>query len=831
MPTPASAWPPVTWPHVRRLARDLRVACGALRRTPGFSAAAILTIALGAGANTAVFSAVESVLLHPIPAADVRGLVALQTDLVRSGPHDAALSPETVYDLGDRRDVFAGVGGYRAGLVTLTGTGAPQRVSAVATVGAFFETLGVRPLLGRLYDRDDVERGDPHVVVLSHEFWRTVAGADPSIVGKALRLDDSTYRVVAVLPPGFDYPRGTRLYTPHALEVGIALGRNDWGASTVTATARPRPGVTPGRLRAALDEEIVAVRRRHPLLDSLRIEQRLVARPFVDVLAGTLRPILTALLACVGFVLMIACANVASLQLVRTAVRAREIAVRRALGAPAGAVVRQVGAESVLVALAGGVVGLGIGAIAIAALRHVDPARLGALADARLDGPVLAWSFGVATATAAVFGTGPLWRALAVNAADALKSEARGTSAGVGRSRLLRGVVVVQVALALVLLLGGATAWRSVRHLLDVDPGFRPDGVATMRVVLPPARYHAVPWNGAPAPAGPSTATFFDALLDRLRVVPGVTAVGAVQGAPFGYVRQSEHGLVVHVAGRAPAPDDPVADVWIVGGDYFRALGIPIRRGRAFAAGESMCTATSGVIVDEALARRLLPGGSALGERLNQCLGPIVGVVGTSKKADLAAPDRGALFEPYGTHPPNDLTLVVRTALPTAAAARLMRDAVRAVDPDVAPGDVRALALDVSRSAAPQRLASAVLAALAALAVTLAALGVFGVLSYGTAQRGREIGIRAALGASPAALVRLVLGGGAGLVAAGLAAGLALYLAIAGLAAGIVYGVSPRAPSTVLAGLAGVGAVALVACWLPAWRVARVDPARTLRAE
>jgi putative ABC transport system permease protein len=814
--------------HARNLAWDLRLALRGLGRTPLFAGAAIAIIALGTGANTAIFSAVEAVLLRPIPAADTRGLIAVQTDLVGSSLHDGRLAPEVVYDLSDRRDVFSAVGGYRAAFVTLTGSGEPHRVSAVATAGAFFEALAVRPFLGRLYAIDDVEHGDAREVVLNFDFWRREMGADSSIVGKTIRLDDSTYRVVGVLPDGVDYPRGVAIYTPHQLEPGFALDRRAWGSLIITTIARPRIGTTPAQIRAAFDAEMVAVVRRHPEYAATKIRQRLVFRPFVDALAGSLRAILVALLACVAFVLLIACANVASLQLVRTAGRAREIAVRRALGASAAAVVRQLGLENLLIAVSGGVAGIGIAFLAIGMLRRTDASRLATLADARLDGPVLAWSITIAILTAVVFGLGPVVRALRVDPADALRGGARGASMGLDRSRSLRAVVVVQVALALVLLLGCGTAWRSVRQLLSVDPGFRPDGVMTMRLVLPPARYRSELDSSR---SGPTVTSFYSALIDRLRAVPGFTAVGAVGGAPFGYVQENEHSMVVHAADRAASKDDPVADVWMIGGDYFRAMGLPLRQGRVPSATDAMCSATSAIVVDETLARRLYPARSAMGQRLNACFGEIVGVVRTSKKADLAAPDHGAIYARYGKYVPNDLTMVVRTPLSLASASRALRQAVSDIDSLVAPGEVRALAQDVDRSVAPQRLASNVLSALAVLATILAALGLFGVLSYGTAQRAREIGIRAAVGATPESLAALVLAGGARLVAIGLTIGAALYLWLAGLTANAVYAVSPRSPVTMVAGVAGITVVALFACYVPARRAAASDPVKSLRAD
>lgn len=815
------------------LLTDCRVAMRGLRRSPGFAIAAIAAIALGTGANTAIFSAVEAVLLHPIPGADTHRLVALQTDLTQGGrDQPSALAPETVYDLADRHDVFAGVGGYRAGVVTVGGPSAPQRVSAIQTVAAFFETVEARPALGRVYSMNDVEHGDPRVVVLGNGFWRSTMGGDSAVIGKTLRINDSTYRVVGVLPATFAYPHGVSIYTPHQVDPDFSLGRDEWSSLTVTAVGRLQSGVSAGQLRAGLDAEMLDLRQRHPIMDSLKIDEHLIAVPFVDWLAGALRPILRALLACVGLVLLIACANVASLQLIRTAARAREIAVRRALGASAGAVTRQIALESLLVSLVAGCLGVGLGRVAIAIIGHSDASQVATLSQVRLDVPVLAWSLGVAIATALVFGIGPLMRALGVSASDALKSESRAVSAGLGRSRLLRGVVIAQVALAVVLLLGGATAWRSLARTLAIDPGFQPAGVLTMRIVLPPDRYHQVPWDSTVV-RGPTTTAFFATLIDRLRSMPGFVAVGTVEGAPFGYIHENEHGMTTRAAGRPHSASDPIVDIWGIGGDYFRAMDIPVEQGRPYASGEESCVGSDPVVIDAVLARRLFARGPAVGKLLdnNDCARTIVGVVGASKKADLAAPDHGAMYWSYGKHAPNDLTVVVRTGLSLASASRMMRAAVASIDSTVAAGAITPLARDIQRSVAPQRLASNVLSTLALLATVLSALGLFGVLSYGIAQRARELGIRAALGAAPDALVRLVLADGTRLVAVGVAAGVLLYLWVARFASSAVYGVSVWAPTTVVGGAAVVAAVALVACYLPARRAARIDPASVLRSE
>src|SRR5713226_5382681 len=468
--------------------QDLRSALRGLQRAPSFTVPTVLTLILGIGANTAIFSAVEAVILHPLPVHGIADLVTIETDIPTASLHDAGLSAGEVYDLVDRRDLFEAIAGYRTAGVNLTNVGDPQRVAAISTIGPFFDVFQIRPYLGRFYTPRDVESGNAHVVVLSHDFWRQLTGGDRSAIGTTLQLDDQSYEVVGVLPPGFRYPRGVQIWTPQPL--APFLGRGERCCLVVPTIARPHPGVSLPKLRAELAVAMAGWQLRLPQFYPSQNPQRLVARSFVEALAGQLRPILLLLIGAGGFVLVIACANVASLQLVRTVIRSKEIAVRAALGAGRPAIVRQLATETLLLAVTGGLAGLVLGALLIRWIGRSDAAQFATLGDLRLDPLVLIFSVGVTLVAATLFGVASTLRAANVNAGGALSDAgARGASAGTSRNRVLRTAVVLQIALALVLILDSAVARQSLARLLAVDPGFRPDGVLTMRLALPASRY------------------------------------------------------------------------------------------------------------------------------------------------------------------------------------------------------------------------------------------------------------------------------------------------------------------------------------------------------
>jgi putative ABC transport system permease protein len=811
---------------------DLRLAYRALRRSPGFAIAAVSTLMLGIGANAAMFSAVEALLLRPLPVHGLSQLVFIETHFPKSDVRLNALTPGELHDVGDRRDLFDAVGGYVPTDVNVTGSGAPQRVSAISTAGALFDVFGVRPYVGRLYD-SSATFGNSDVVVLSYGLWHDLTGADPKAIGTTVRLDDRSYEIIGVLPPAFRFPRGVQIWTPRQLNANRCYTL-DWRDSSsrackvATTVARVRQGVQMPRLRAALAAAMIGWRHNLPRYYPRDVDQTLLVTPLVDELAGELRPILLLLIGAVGFVLLLVCANVACLQLIRVTRHARGIAVRAALGADTWVIARQPITESLILAIAGGALGIAVAQVLVTLLPSVDPRLFAVIGPLQLDPLVLAFSAGVSLLSVLLFGVAPAIRAARIGAGDTLRSSAsRNATAAVGRSRFLSSAVVVQVAITVVLLSGCGVSLRSLLRLLEVDPGFRPAGLITMRVTLPAARYKDVP----------SRFAFNQALVDRLRGIPGLTAITTAGAAPFD---REDKGDRSATAGDKPAQENAtLRPLWtLVDSNYFQTVGIPLRAGRTFSGSDaaSLRTGTPNAapvaIIDQTLAEKLFPGEDPIGKKI----GPwapqltVIGVVGSTKEADIAAAGVGLIYSPGGAAE-SDQTILVRSQMPLTELAPQLRAAVHDVDPALPVAGISRMTEILSSSLAPRRLASIVLAGIGGLALLLAMLGIYGVLSYSMSQRTKEIGIRLALGARPNAVVHMVLQSGATLAGLGIVAGIVAFAALGSAMSALVFGISARDPVTLTASVALSAIVALLASWIPAQRAARVDPVSALRAE
>jgi predicted permease len=807
-------------------ALDPRLILRSLWRAPAFTSATAVTFALGIGINAAIFAAAHAVLLRPLPAVDARNLLAIETQLPSASLRHARMSPEAVWELSDRHDVFVAAGGYRLSKVTLRDAGVSNEIDAAATAGGFFEALGAPPLLGRVYDANEAERGEQHVVVLSYDFWQARFGGDAAVVDRTMTLNDSSYRIIGVLPRGASYPRIAALWTPHALEPFVELDRSVWASALLTTIARPRRGATDGQIRAALDRQLASVRARHPELKALSTVE-FASRPLVDALAGQMRSVLIAILICGGFVLSMACANVASLQLVRVSGLSRELAVRAALGASRSALVRRVLAEGFVVALGGGMLGVAAGAVAVGAIRRSASSDLISMADLDVEPVVVATLFALIVVAAALSAIAAVRATIHIGPGDVLRGGSRNSSAGRQRDRFLRSAVATQIALAICLLLGATTAVRSLARLVDVDPGFAAEGVTSVRMILPSPRY--APTITGLEPHASSVTVFYEQLVARLRERPGFVAVGLVTGAPFGYIEANEHKIFIAMTGAPPSQSDPFPDFWRVSDDYFRAMGIPLRAGRAFSATDNS-KRDPVVIIDDVLARRLFGDRSPIGERLTN-FGRVVGVVGSVKKASLASTDDGSLYLPVAPWATNDLTLVVRSSLPARVVGAEIQATAQSLDPTLAIGEVAALTTGIQRSTAPQRFAARVTTSFAVLSLTLAVIGICGVMLYSISQRGKEFGIRLALGATPEMLRRFVLVEGMRIAIAGLAIGVAVYWLFAGWLSAVVFGISPRDPVTIGVGVTALASFALGAAYLPAFRAGRMDPLRSLSSD
>ena len=797
---------------------DARYALRGMTRRPLYTAIVVVTLALGIGANTAIFSLVNAVLLRPLPTPALDRLVVIQEDIVGLNLLDAQLSPGETIDLFSRSDLFAKIAGLSGGSANLTSQGDPQRVSMPRTLGDFFGVFAVRPALGRLYRPDDSAPGAPRVVVASHGFWQQVLGADPKAVGRSVELNGTKYEVIGVLPADFQYPRSAQLYAPFILDP-VWLTPERRNSLNVTVIGRQRDGLSPEQLASGLRLEVTRWHDRFPGYD-LAGKFRLHATPFISYLAGDLRSVLLALMGAVALVLLIACANVASLQLVLAAKRAKEIAVRAALGAGRATLVRWLLVESVVLAVAGGILGIAVGVGILKLVTRLNASQYRVLAGAQLDGRVLLFTAVVVMAAGLLFGIVPALRASRVDLQDTLKDTTRGSSMALGRHRILQISVVVQVALTLMLLLASALTVRSLAKVLRLDPGFRPTQVTTMQVTLPGARY----------PSNPARMQFYNSLIDRLRTIPGIESAGLVSYLPFNGGTDSSP---FELPGRPLRANEPArhANTEVTAGDYFKAMGIPLLRGRTFTPADAQ--GEEGVIVDEYLAKSFFGNEDPIGKPIiHNNRATIIGVVGSVAVEYLGQEPHPMVYHYYAQSPwLNFTTAVIRSSLPNETVASLARNAVRDIDPQLPVFDVKSMPERIGASLTPRRLSMYVLMGFAGLSLALSVLGIYGVISYSTAQRTQEIGIRMALGANPREVTRMVLRGAMILAAIGVVAGTLLFLGVGRILASLLYGVGPRDPVTIAGCIVLFAAVALVASYIPARRAARVDPLVALRSE
>ena len=806
------------------LLQDVRYGLRRLRAAPAFAATVILTLALGIGANTAIFSVVNALLLRPLPYAEPGRLVTIEHRYPGLDDMKAPVSAAGFADYQANTRSFAAMAVETGWGPNLTGVGEPERLTGARVSGRFFPTLGVAPLLGRALRPDEDQPGSNHVVVLSHGLWLRLFGGEPGAVGRAMQLNGESYEVVGVMPPGFRdfFNRRAELWTPLALPPDRYTD-GQWTNEWLNLVARLKPGVTEEQARTEMRTHADALRQRFP--DDFPDRWSLLVTSLAEKGSGDTRPALLVLLGAVGFVLLIACANVANLLLARGASRMREVAVRSALGAPRRALVRQLLVESLLLALAGGLAGLLVGAAAVRALVAWNPGDLPWASDIRVDGLVLAFTAGVAVLTGILFGLVPAVQTSRSDLQSVIKEGGRGVHAERGGQTLRRSLVVAEVALALVLLAGSGLLLKSFARLQRVDPGFVPAQLLTFAVALPAAKY----------PSDTQRIAFFDQLFPRLAALPGVRAAGGTSVLPFGG-NWSTGSFTVE--GFTPAEDEPGpwGDIRIVSPDFLQALGAPLRRGRHLTPDDGPGRPRVAV-VDEEMVRRYWPDADPIGKRIT--FGPdsapewieVVGVVGHTMHEGLDADARVQLYLPYAQRGPGQLTVVLRTTGDPARLTAAARSAVRAIDPDQPIANVRTMEELVDTSLGGRRLAAVLLAVFAGVALLMAAVGIYGVMSFAVAQRTRELGVRVALGASRASVLRLVVRQGMGLVLLGVAIGAAGALGLTRLIASQLYAVRSTDPATFgLVALALV-ATALVAILVPAARAMRLDPVAALRDE
>ncbi|MCU1267440.1 MAG: hypothetical protein JWM21_3758 [Acidobacteria bacterium] len=804
--------------------KDIRFGVRMLVNKPAVTVIAVIALALGIGASTAIFSVVNTVLLRALPYPNGNRLVMVwEQNRPRSRDRNV-ISTANFFDWREQNHVFEDMSAFFAAPYNLTGLGDPQEVTGMAASSNLFDVLGSRPLLGRTFVEEDGVRGKDNVVVLTYGFWQKHFGGDRKVVGKTFALDGVSHTVIGVMPEGFDFFVKENAFVKKAPElwVPVAFSQNARvrQGRFMSAIGVLKIGVTLDQARADMNALGIRLEQQYPDFNK---GWGINLVPLHEQFSGDLRPALLVLLGAVGFVLLIACANVANLLLARSVARQKEFAIRAALGAGRSRIIRQLLTESLLLGLAGCLVGLLLTRWGIDALLAISPRDLLSFTTVNIDKRVLGFALGMSFLTSMIFGLLPAWESARPRTSEALKEGSRGTT---GRShRALNWFVVAQVALSLMLLIGSGLMIKSLKRLQSVDPGFAPDNVLTVAVSLPRANY----------PDAQKKMDFFQKLLARVRQLPGVNTAGVGSGPPFTGVPAAT-GFIIEGKPALSPTDRPVTDVRVIDQDYFRTLAIPLRKGRNFTDRE-VEKESHVVIINEALARQNFPNEDPLGKRLtidmkeknDPC--EIVGVVGDVKSIGLDLPTKAMIYWPQSELPGFPLTLVVRTSSEPAAMSGAIQREVLALDKDQPISEMRSMRSLMADSISRARFASVLLSIFASVAFMLAAVGIYGVMSYSVTQRTNEIGIRIALGASGRDVLGLVLKRGLILAGSGVVIGLIGSFALTRLLTNLLFGVSATDPFTFVVVSIGLTSVALLATYLPARRAMKVDPLEALRYE
>jgi len=796
------------------MGRDVRYALRLLVRAPGFALVSVLTLALGVGANAAIFSVIRSLLLAPLPFADPDRLVAVWHAYPPSMAR-AAVSVPGYEDLRAARHLFADAAAYFTANQNLTGAGEPERVIVVRSTWTFQRVLGLPIARGRWFTEDEDVPGDSSVAVLSDGFWRRRFAGDPAIVGRTIRLNDRPHLVIGIAAPAATFPKSADLWVPAAF-TAQQRGPAGRGNEFMSVVARLAPGVGVAQARTGLADLAARLKRDHY---SFAPRWTLDMRPIAADLVRDTRPVLLAVVAAVGLVLLVACVNIANLLLARAGHRRRELAVRAAVGASPGRLRRQLLVETATLGALGGVAGMLVGAAGVPVLARAVAAALPQADAPRIDLAMLAFALLVALASSVLFGLLPAWQLARTDLRTALHEETRAGA----RRRTGRVLVAVELALAFSVLVGAALLVRSFSRIVAVDPGFSPDGRLTVHVSLPVARYAS----------GPQRAAFYGRLLDRLGALPGIRDAGAVSELPFGDMNNMG---TFGIEGRAaPAGgDEPHADWRSASPRYFPAMGLGLVAGRLFDERDG-ADAPRVAIVDDLAAAKYWAGESPIGRRLTlDSSAPngwreIVGVVRTVHHDALDVEPRGAIYFPLAQRATTSMYLVAHASGDPLALAPAVRAAVQGIDPALPVYDVRSLDDRLADSLGRRRITTWLIGVFAALAVALAAIGVYGVTSYDVSERAKEMAIRMALGARRGAVVGLVLREGIWMAAAGVAAGSLIALTAARVAGSLLFGVSPGDPVTYVMLAVALIALTGAAAYVPARRAASLNPVDTLR--
>jgi putative ABC transport system permease protein len=815
--------------------QDLRYGWRMLRQSPGFTAVAVLTLAIGIGANAAIFSVINTVLLRPLPFPDSNQIVLVwDTDANRNIARSTASVAEFL-DWRDQNHVFQELSAWRTWFYSLTGTGEPEQVWGVHSSGNFFRLLGVAPALGRDFTAEEEQPGHEQVVIISYGLWQRHYGGDPAIIDRSVLIDDKPYTIVGVLPKDFTLWGNSRqldLWMPFAFD-RAQLDREN---HSVIVFGRLRKGVNTTQAQAEMETIIARLKEQYPTVDP---ENGIRVVRFRDDISRTLKPALLVLLGAVGFVLLIACTNVANLMLARGAARDREIAVRAALGAGRRRILRQLLTESVLLALIGGAAGILVAYGGLHLLRAAFPPEggIGEIPHAGwigIDRAVLEFTLAVSLLTGIIFGFAPAIQITRSELFESLKEGGRGSTSG-RRSQFVRSsLVVVEIALSLILLVGAGLLMRSFFLLMSEDLGFNPSNVLTMQIWLPESHY---------APGAPLV-NFYQQIIERVAAQPGVKSSSAVNFLPL-----SGWGdyCNLDIVGRpAPPPGQPyTAQYRVADWRYLQTMNIPVKAGRGFTSSDGP-DAQGVVLLNEALANLYWPHENPIGQQIRLHLPPtrspwqpaardswltVVGIVQDVREWEWGEEKVAQVYLPYAQNPSRIMRLVVRTEGDPAAFTPTVRHAIKSVDPNQPVTEIRTMDEFLASAVSQRRLSMLLLGCFAGIATLLAAVGIYGVMAYAVTQRSHEIGIRMALGAEPADVLRMVVADGMRLAGIGLFFGIVASVLLTRYLASQLYGVKSTDPATFVGVVVGLAAIAVAACYFPARRATKVDPLVALRYE
>ncbi len=820
---------------MRILWQDLRYGARTLVKHPGFTAVVVLALALGIGANTAIFSVVNAVLLRPLPYKNAERLVSLYSQNTSNAEANLTDRPPLSYpdfrDYKEQAQTLQYVAAYRQiGTSLVSGGDEPARVLGADVSAELFPMLGVEPLIGRVFTPEEDKAGAPPVIVLGYGLWQRRFGGDKTIIGREIKLGVRSVTVIGVMPPGFKFPVQTERadffdsFTAETARVSAAsLESRDSRFNTIVASLKP--GVTLQQAQAEIDTIARRLAQQYPATNT-GWHARLIS--LHEDVTGDIRPALFVLLGAVLFVLLITCANVANLLLARASARQTEMAIRTALGASRSRILRQLLTESLLLALMGGALGLLLALWGVDLLVAASPASLPRVTEINVDNRVLAFTFIVSAFTGIIFGLFPALASSKLDLNESLKEGGRSSMEGARRNRVRSLLVVSEIALSLVLLIGAGLLIKSFLRLLDTDPGYTTARVLSVTLPLSRAKY----------PQPEQQIAYVQELINRTRALPGVEVIGATNLLPLG-LRDTFNTF--NIEGRPPAPPEArtAARNYSITPDYFRVMSIPVRRGRAFTE-RDVQNAPPVIVINEAFARRFFPNEEARGKRIiledekGEPLPPreIIGIVGNVRHESLDEKEQPEYYVPFFQTPDRQMDLVVRSAASNPAAlAFAVRGAIKSIDKDQLIWEAKTMDERVAESVAPRRFQMLLLGLFAALALLLASIGIYGVMNFTVTQRTHEIGIRMALGAQARDVLRLVIGQGMRLALIGVSAGLISAVAVTRLMASLLYGVSAIDPAV----FAGVSllltAVTLLACYIPARRAMKVDPMIALRHE